>query len=225
MQLDYSIAMSHFDGENPADRAFPVGDAHDSASEEEEDLEEPEDDAWSFEENRPVRIHRIPRQKFFLPLSTTAAPPCDISRLTRRRVTATRLGDGTVRTHEDDWWSQTRPVAMDGSWTGQTVFWMEGRSMRQEKPDLNINHNHGAKTGKAQSKKSWSKRRRTIGGIEFTIPPSPSITRWNRVSSTTTSLRRHTSARATGWQIEPWNRSMQQEKDLNSNHNHGIIEH
>ena len=129
MGLDYAAGMAGHGGLQPEARAYPVGEEEvDSAD---EDYEEPIEDDWRFgAEGQLIRVHRAPRRKLFLPLSSTA-PPYPLSDLTGMRKTRMLLQDGTRREMEDDWnqasWND-RANTMDQPWIGETEFAVRRRA-------------------------------------------------------------------------------------------------
>ena len=119
MVLDYAADMTYHQGIS-FEGAYEGGeDAHDFDSGD-EDQEEPAEDEWRLEDgDRLLRLHRVPRRRLFLPLSSTA-PPCPLASLQSRRRTMMVLQDGARREHVDNWheasWNP-RGIAMDHLWT------------------------------------------------------------------------------------------------------------
>ena len=145
MCLDYAIAMS-YGGSAAGEGVYAMDDddmledgedINDSAGE--EDFEEPLEDEWRFGgEGQLIRVHRVPRRKLFVPLSSTA-PPCNFADILGTRRTRMRLQDGTRRNLEDDWHTETwsrRTRAMDMLWTGETEFLLRnsGGAWEEEAP-------------------------------------------------------------------------------------------
>ncbi|CAE7262943.1 unnamed protein product, partial [Symbiodinium sp. CCMP2456] len=126
MNLDYAISMAYRDGKHAfaGDNVDSDGDAEMGEYEDDSPEEEPWEDEWQFVgEDRLLRVHRVLRQRLFLPLSTTA-PPVPLPRLQPTRRTTMRLQDGTHRTVEDSWQHGRIEQRMDFSWTGTTEFYL-----------------------------------------------------------------------------------------------------
>ena len=134
MRLDYAVHMSYHDGKHAAMAAGDLDDEGDAEMEEEysDDTpsEEPWQDEWEFVgEDRLLRIHRVPRQRLFLPLSTTA-PPVALDRLLPQRRTSMKLQEGTHRELNDSWHHGRVEQKMDFTWTGATEF-----TLRRPRPE------------------------------------------------------------------------------------------
>ena len=138
MGLDYAVHMAHYAGKHALAAGDLDGDGDAEMEEEYSDgtpTEEPWQDEWEFVgEDRLVRIHRLPRQRLFLPLSTTA-PPVALDRLQPRRRTTMRLQDGTHRDLEDSWHHGRVEQRMDFNWTGTTEFYLRGPEPEQAKEE------------------------------------------------------------------------------------------
>ena len=160
MVLDYAFAFAkgHY---NYYEHAFPVLEGEET--EESGAEEEPTEDFWRVEDDRIVRVHRLPRQLLFLPLSTTA-PPVPLDRLTKHSRTRMLLQDGTRREVNDEWWN-TRRAVMDFVWTGETEFFFTEHAEAPEHAatQQNPNKKNGIQTNhQANEKDSNSTSQRCL---------------------------------------------------------------
>ncbi|CAE7257927.1 ANKRD17 [Symbiodinium sp. CCMP2592] len=115
--------MAYHEGSQVQRHAFPAEGEDMDLDSGDEDMEEPWEDEWRFEDDsRLIRVHRVLRRKL----------------IRGRRRTRMLLQDGTRREHEDDWrqasWHHRR-IDMDFLWTGETEFLVEqGGGPAQEAP-------------------------------------------------------------------------------------------
>ena len=127
MVLDYAVGMAHLDGKHAYAGGDPDEDGDlemEESYDDESPSEEPWEDEWEFiGRDRLLRIHRVPRRRLFLPLSTTA-PPLPLDKLQARRRTTMNLQDGTRRELDDSWHHGRIEQKMDFLWTGTTEFFL-----------------------------------------------------------------------------------------------------
>ncbi len=122
MIFEYSWRMVHHEG------AFPVT-AEVETEERVEDIpfeqlmaEEPLD-RWVFDDSGAlIRIHEVPRQHLFVPLSSDDTLPVELDFIETSRTTLMRMLDGSEAQTITDDWTRAQGQVTSGIWTGETRF-------------------------------------------------------------------------------------------------------